>query len=61
MSTIINNKFEKTIQIIRIQGTQFDPVYPRSFMKNAGLCQNIVIDVNFIQNLNFLINLLKDL
>ena len=52
-STIINTKFEKTIQIIRVQGCQFDPVYSKNFITNAGLCQNLILDVILLKHINF--------
>jgi len=43
-STIINNKFEKTIELLRI-GNHYDTVYSTKTMKNLEVCQNLIFDV----------------
>jgi len=44
-STIFNHNFTKTIQLLRTKNNQYDAVFPKSFIKNAGICQNIVLNL----------------
>ena len=37
-SLIINNKFDKTIEVIRTYGFHYCTVYPVQFIKDSGFC-----------------------
>jgi cold shock CspA family protein len=44
-ATIINNKHQTEIQLIRSRNNHYDPVFKKSTITSAGFCQNIVLNL----------------
>jgi len=44
-ATIFNHNCTKTIELLRTKTNQYDPVFNKSFIKKAGICQNIVLNL----------------
>jgi len=42
---IYNNNFPKTIELLRTKTSHYDAIFPISFIKKAGICQNIVLNI----------------
>jgi len=46
-ATIVNDKYEKTIRLVRNKNNCYTAVYPKSTLKNAEICKDIILDVSF--------------
>lgn len=44
-ASIVNYRFQRTIEIIRTHGNHYDSVHSKRLMESAGFCQNIVLNV----------------
>jgi len=44
-SMIINQKYHKTIELLRTKNNHYDPVYSLDYMTKAGVCQNIILNL----------------
>lgn len=44
-ATIYNNNFTKTIELLRTKTSHYDAVFPVEFIKKAGICQNIILNL----------------
>lgn len=47
-SIIVNNGYERTIEIVRNKNNQYEPVYSKSQMLKLGVAQNIVLNVKLL-------------
>eukprot|EP01015_Nassula_variabilis_P018942 TRINITY_DN3146_c0_g1_i7.p1 TRINITY_DN3146_c0_g1~~TRINITY_DN3146_c0_g1_i7.p1 ORF type:complete len:202 (+),score=13.91 TRINITY_DN3146_c0_g1_i7:157-762(+) len=47
-SIIINNRFDKTIQIVRSRKCHYESVFAKDLLEKAAVCQSIVYDLSLI-------------
>jgi len=44
-AAIFNNNYPKTVELLRTKAGHYDAVFAKSFIKKAGICQNIILNI----------------
>jgi hypothetical protein len=44
-AAIFNNNYSKTIELLRTKAGHYDAVFAKSYIKKAGICQNILLNI----------------
>jgi len=44
-ATIFNNNYPNTIELLRTKTSHYDAVFPSEFIRKAGICQNIILNL----------------